>query len=91
MFLIFVNANVIVLFHHFLERRVFVGENTKGALGKVQYKFYIVVITSHVFDQVQVFFIFAQCIAFKVRLDLEYVGTWSVLGKEDLDDHCHQL
>ena len=61
----FVNANVI---HHFYERRAFVGENTKGAHGKV-FKFNTSVVTSHVFDHVHVFFFFAYCIVFKVRFE----------------------
>ena len=63
--LLYVNANVI---HDFKERRLFAEENTKGAHGKV-YKFNTSEITSHVFNQVHVFSIFAHFIVFKVRLE----------------------
>ena len=80
--------------HHFQERKAFVRENTNRAHGKV-YKFNTSVISAHVFDQVHIFFFFVPCIFFKVdskpTVILEYIGTWTVLGKEDLDDNCHQL
>ena len=47
--------------------RAFVGENTKGARGKV-YKFHTSVITFHIFDQVHVFFFFAPCLVSKLDL-----------------------
>ena len=61
------------------------------------YKFHTYVISAHFFGQVQVFFFFTHCIVIKVRLEstwlliLEHIGTWTELGKEDLDDNFHQL
>ena len=45
----------------------FIGENAKGAHGEI-YKFHTSVISTHFFDQVQIFFFFTPCIVIKVRL-----------------------
>ena len=63
--LLFVNCNVI---HHVEERGAFIGENTKGARGEIS-KFHTSVISSHFFDQVQLFFFFTHCIVVKVRFE----------------------
>ena len=56
--LLFVNASVV---YHVWERGVFVGENAKGADSEI-YKFHKFVISTHFFDQVQIFFFFTHCI-----------------------------
>lgn len=80
----------------------FISENVDYSLeknvahGKV-YKFNTSVITSHVFDQVHVFFFFVHCMF--LRLDStptvtsRIIDTWTVIGKEDVDhnNYCHQL
>ena len=62
--LLFINANVI---HHVEECGAFITENSKGAHGEI-YKFHTTVISTHFFDQVQIFFFFTHCIVIKVRL-----------------------
>ena len=56
--LLFVNARVV---YHVWERGVFVGENAKGADSEI-YQFHKLVISTHFFDQVQIFFFFTHCI-----------------------------
>ena len=64
MLLLFVNANVI---HHVYEHGAFVGENAKGAHGWIG--LHTSVISTHFFDQVQIFFLFTHCTINKVRLE----------------------
>ena len=44
------------------------------------YKFHTSVISTHFFDQVQIFFFFTHCIVIKVRQ--EHIGTWTGLLKK---------
>ena len=77
--------------------KAFVGDNTKGAHGKVcRFNTSIIILHLYVFDQVHVFSFF--CTALSSRLDWKptvssriHIGTWTVLGKEDLDDNCRHL
>ena len=60
------------------------------------YKFHTSVISTHFFDQVQIFFVFCTLHYYygytrNQLLILEHTGTWAGLGKEDLDDNFHQL
>ena len=43
-------------------------ENAKGAHGEI-YKFHTSVISTHFFDEVQMFFFFTHCIVIKFRLE----------------------
>ena len=51
-----------------IECGAFIGEDAKGAHGEI-YKFHSSVISTHFFDQVQIFFSFAHCIVIKVKLE----------------------
>ena len=79
--MLFVNANVI---HHVQERGAIIGENAQGTHGEI-YKSHISVISSHFFDQVQIFFFLTHCIVVKVRLRnqlliLEHIGGFHAIS-----------